>query len=264
MNATKGFLFLMITLACKGEPVRSYCEALCDWAVSCTAEVRDIDVQAETDACLEATRGVDPSCAKAEDGTIDPASKAALEPCVNAIDENAASGQCDVFSGGGIEDSVGGPPAECATQADSALDTFNEARDTVAGTGEEVCVRMADALCQKLSDCILGDTEPPQAAIDALHGTPVDLCRQALDPAFTNDCVTNGLYEPANPRNPVREAALVCSTDVANAQCSDLLQAPPDLGEECAGSFSSPDQLLEIGQALIKISDDYAPYLEQM
>lgn len=264
MNATKGFLFLMITLACKGEPVRSYCEALCDWAVSCTAEVRDIDVQAETDACLEATRGVDPSCAKAEDGTIDPASKAALEPCVNAIDDAAAAGECDGFTGSIDELKTATVPASCATQGDDAVATFDDVRLSTQETGEELCGRFTETICQKATDCLLGDFELPQEAIDAVGGTPYEICVQRFDPLLTAECIAADRYkaeENLDDVNAARQSARECLVAFEDVECNQLLATPPQLPPICAGSFTSNEQLESIVTALAGVYGDFEEYI---
>jgi hypothetical protein len=262
--AMKGFLFLWVAIACKGEPKRSYCEALCDWAVACNQEVRpDLDVEAETQECLDATRASDPSCAKAEDGTIDPASGKALDLCVTAIDEAAAAGECDAYNGSIEQVEAGAPPAECASQAGDYINTFHVGRDAAAESGAELCQRLTDTLCAKLSECILGDTEPPQEAVDALGGTPTELCVQRLEPIFTQDCISSGRYEPSEGLEPnvARDSAIICAGSVATAQCTDLIAAPPNLSPECAASFTTPEQALQVGEALVDIAGDYEEFV---
>jgi hypothetical protein len=261
---TKGFLFLTI-LACKGEPTRSYCEALCDWAVTCAEGERPVDAAALTEECLAATRASDGSCEKAETGSIDPASRSLLKGCVTAIDDKAAAAECDGFTGGFEEIKIGAPPAECTTQAGDYLATYNEARDATQESGPELCQRFSENLCQKTADCILGDFqgEIPQEAIDALGGTPVELCVERLDAAFTSECSSSGLYDPEDAMleaNLARQGARGCIPSLSSVACTDLFANPPQLSIECAAAFSSPDDLMSVGQALIGLSEDFAQY----
>ena len=62
----------LAALSCKGkgEPTTSYCEAICDQAVSCAAAERTVDEDAMRDQCLADTRAADPSCEEAETGDL--------------------------------------------------------------------------------------------------------------------------------------------------------------------------------------------------
>ena len=117
----RGFLLVLTVIACQGEPQRSYCEALCDWAVTCQATEREIDAAALTTACLDATLASDPGCAKAEAGELNLASAKLLEPCVTAIDDAALAADCSGFVGSIDELKLGTAPAKCLTQAEDAV-----------------------------------------------------------------------------------------------------------------------------------------------
>ncbi|MEQ1572062.1 MAG: hypothetical protein ABMA64_40920 [Myxococcota bacterium] len=264
--ASKGFLLLMISLACKGEPVRSYCEALCDWAVTCNATERDIDSALALESCLAATRASDASCEKAETGSIDPASKKLLQGCVNAIDDKATAAECDGFVGSFDEIKIGSPPAECTTQAGDFAATYEEARDTTQETGEQLCNRFTDTFCKRAEECILGDFagDIPQAAIDALGGTPYELCVERLDGPFTSECSSSGLYAPEDgllDANIARQSARECLGDFSTVSCDSMFSAPPTLTPLCAASFSSPAQLLAVGEALVGLGTDFEAYI---
>ncbi|MEZ4241702.1 MAG: hypothetical protein R3F59_37255 [Myxococcota bacterium] len=261
----RGLLVVMSLLACKGEPKRSYCEALCDWAVGCAEADRDIDADAELAACLDATRASDPSCAKAEEGTIDPASAKLLSPCVTAIDDKAAAGECEPFTGTAQQVLTGTVPAACVTQAQDAVQTFEVAQSSTVESGAELCQRFADTICQRAEECILGDFggEIPTAVTDQL-GTPFDRCVEALAPVFTNDCISNDLYKAeqnVTDVNTARQAARDCLVDFAEVPCGDLLDQG-SLPPQCAASQSSPDDLAAIGSAVVQIGLDYAEYAQ--
>jgi hypothetical protein len=257
----RGLLLVLSMLACKGEPKRSYCEALCDWAVGCAAADRDIDTEAELAECLEATSASDPSCAKAEEGKIDPASAKLLEPCVKAIDDAAAAGECDPFTGTPEQVLTGTVPAACGTQAQDAVQTFEIAQSSSVETGAELCQRYADTICARAEECILGDFggEIPQAVTDEL-GTPFDRCVQALAPIFTNDCIANDLYkaeESITDLNAARQAARDCLVGFEAAPCDALLDQGT-MPESCAASQSSPEDLLAIGTVVVDLGLEYA------
>jgi hypothetical protein len=261
----RGVLVVLSMLACKGEPKRSYCEALCDWAVGCADADRDIDAEAEMAECLAATRESDPSCAKAEEGTIDPASAKLLTPCVTAIDDAAAAGDCDAFTGTPEQVLTGTVPAECATQAGDAVQTFEVAQSSSVETGAEMCQRYADTICRRAEECILGDFggDIPQAATDTL-GTPFDRCVEAMAIAFTNDCIADDLYkaeESVTDLNTARQGARDCLVGFEAVPCDQLMDQGA-LPESCAASQSSPDDLLAIGEVVLELGLEYAEYAQ--
>jgi hypothetical protein len=264
----RGILVLLAAFACSGEPKRSYCESLCDWAVTCHETERTVDSQALLDQCLAETRASDASCEKAESGKMDPASAKLLEPCVKAIDEAATAGECNGFVGSIEQLKVATVPAACATQSADAVATFGAARDATVETGEQLCNRYTATFCERSADCILGDFqgEIPQEAIDALGGTPFELCVERLDLAFTNSCVSNDLYaaeEDLTDANLARQASRTCLSEFDAISCEQLIGG--DVSNEtaaCAGSVSDPDDLLAIGQALLTLSDEFAAYAQ--
>lgn len=260
----RGMMVLLAALACKGEPKRSYCEALCDWAVGCQAASRDIDEAAKLEECLASSRASDPSCESAETGKIDPASAKALEPCVNAIDDAAAAGECDGFTGSIDELKTATVPASCATQGDDAVATFDDVRLSTQETGEELCGRFTETICQKATDCLLGDFELPQEAIDAVGGTPYEICVQRFDPLLTAECIAADRYkaeENLDDVNAARQSARECLVAFEDVECNQLLATPPQLPPICAGSFTSNEQLESIVTALAGVYGDFEEYI---
>lgn len=263
----RGFLLVLTVIACKGEPQRSYCEALCDWAVSCQATEREVDAAALTSACLDATMASDPGCAKAEAGELNIASAKLLEPCVNAIDDAALAEDCNGFVGSVDELKIGTAPAKCLSQAEDAVQTYEVARDATTETGAELCARYTDTFCGRAESCILGDFagDIPQSAIDALGGTPFELCVQRLAPVFTDDCVANDLYkaeESFTAVNAPRQAARECLVGFESIACDDLMTGDVEgkLSPTCVASVSNPADLVALGQALLTLSQDFAQY----
>lgn len=260
----RGMLVFLAALACKGEPKRSFCEALCDWAVGCQAASRDIDEAASLEACLEQSRASDASCETAENGKLDPASVKVLEPCVAAIDEAAAAGECDAFTGSIDELKTATVPAACAGQGDDAIATFDDVRLSTQESGEELCARFTETICRKATDCFLGDTELPQEAIDLAGGTPYQICVQKFDPLLTAECIANDTYqaeENLDDVNAARQSARECLVAFEDVQCADIIAIPPQFPEICAGSFTSNDQLIAAGSALVEVYDIFDEYL---
>lgn len=266
MNLTRASWLLALAFSCKGglgggEPTRSYCEAVCDWAVSCHAADRAIDSDARLADCLTATEALDEGCGKASEGTMDPVAKAALAPCVEAVDAAASAGECDAFTGSIDDIKTGKPPGDCLSQGTDSQTTFDGAREATEETNDELCDRLTASFCEKTSACIIEDLgEIPADVITAMGGTPFELCQQRLDPVFTAECKSGGLYEDPDSltdANATREAARECLRDFAAVTC-DALFGSAELDPECAGSFSTEDQLLAVAGALSGLATDYA------
>ncbi|MCA9491315.1 MAG: hypothetical protein KC621_15395 [Myxococcales bacterium] len=251
-------------MSCQGEPERSYCESVCDWAVTCQGTEREVDADALSAQCLAETAASDASCAKAEAGTIDPASRKLLQTCTTAVDAASGGGQCEGFVGSIDEIKAAAPPTECASQGADAIGTLDAAVYSTAETGEQLCQRFTDTFCHRTEECIIGDFagDVPQEAIDALGGTPYELCLQRLDPQFTGQCKSDDFYaaeasrttEPNAPRQFARE----CLRDFSTISCADLFAG--DLSETCAGAFTTPDQALAVATAMYGLSEDFAAY----
>ncbi len=256
-------IWWMTLVGCgEGEPTRSYCEAVCDWSVDCQATERTVDADALREQCLTETRASDPSCAKAEDGSMDPISKKTLQGCVSAVDDLAAAGECGAFVGTIDEIKQGAPPGECIGQGADAVNTFEAARDATTETGPELCERYTETYCRRTDECVIGtfDDGLPQAAQDAL-GSPYDLCVARLEPVFTTECTAGDLYaaeQALDEVNTARQSARECLKGFDAIPCDDLLAG--NLPEFCAGSFTSTDQATAVAGALLQLAQDYAAY----
>jgi len=255
-------LLSSLLLGCKGEPVQSYCEATCDWATSC--QVADGWVEDESalyESCLAETRSLDASCAKAEEGTIDPASKKALQSCTNAIQAKNDAGECDVFT---LADptavGVDSLPTACVTQGADAQAVFEAAYASTQETNEELCTRFTESYCAASAECILGDfgDQIPQAVKDAMGGEPYDICVSRLQPQ-TDACIANGLYEPeasfTDTPNTARQGARRCLRELSSLSCEQINGG--ELPEVCAASFTSTEDSLAFATALFELAQDF-------
>lgn len=255
--------FLTMLAGCGGEPTRSYCEAVCDWAVTCAGTERTVDADALRTECLAQTHASDPGCEKAESGSIDPVSAKALSGCVSAVDAAAAAGECEAFVGSIDEIKTATPPSECLTQGADAALTFEAGRTATYETGPDLCQRYTDTYCRRTDECLIGDVfdgSLPQAAQDAL-GDPYDLCVARLEPVFTTECTADDLYAPeqdVDQVNTARQGARECLAGFDAISCEDLLAG--NLPEYCAASFSSTEQTTEFAAALVQIAQDYAEF----
>lgn len=259
-------LLVSLLVGCGGDPVRSSCEAACDWAVSCQEADRPVDAAALSEACLAATRAEDPSCEKAESGKMDPASKSLLETCVSEIDAQASAGECNAFTGADPED----PPSQedfpqgCITQGDDAVAVFEAAYTSTAETNEQMCNRYSEAFCAASAACILGDFggQIPQAVIDEI-GTPEEICLGKLEDQ-TQSCVDTNLYAPeeslADTPNTARAAARLCLSKLSELSCEQINggEFPP----ECAGSRSSAEDNLAFATAALETAEEVQAAVE--
>ncbi len=257
---TLGVLAALTFLSCTGEPVRSTCEAYCDWAVTCHETERPIDADVRRQMCLEATRARDATCAKAEDGTIDPATKELTQPCVDAIDAATSASECEGFVGTIDQIKASTPPAECVTAGGDTLAAWEDTRESTQETGQELCTRFAETYCGRAEECILGDFQVPQAVIDEI-GTPFDICVNQLKSAFTDDCAANDLYAgeaSIDDLNATRQAARECLRDFSAVSCEALSSGDPEqLPEFCAGAFTTPDQALAVAEAVLGVYQQF-------
>lgn len=261
------WIALAAILSCKGgggEADRSYCDALCDWAVECHATERTIDSAARHESCLAATSQVDASCADADAGTLDPASAALLQTCVQAVDDLAAAGECSAFVGTIDEIKLGAPPQDCISQGADAQATFDAARDATVETGDELCQRFTDTFCLRAEECVLGDFggQIPQEATDQL-GTPFEHCVNLLEPAFTGECKSQALYaeeQSLTDANLPRQAARECLRGFDGITCEQIFAGT--VPQTCAGAFTTEEQAVGFASALYQLSDDFAQYAQ--
>ncbi len=242
-----------------GEPQTSYCEALCDWAVSCADEERGVDVAALTASCLAEAEAADPDCAAAGAGELDPISSEALAACTEAIAESAGAGECAAFTGSIDELKAGTPPAACATQGADAQATFTEVQSATTESNEELCERFTESFCVQLDTCITADLfggSIPSEVTDLL-GDPVDLCVSELD-AVTSTCVAEDLYSPEedlSDLNTARQGARECLAELESLSCEQLFSGK--VPELCGASFTDTETALSFFEALAGIAVQY-------
>lgn len=255
-------LLSSMLLGCSGDPVQSYCEATCEWAVSCQATDGWIDDEnAVLDECLAATRSLDASCAKAEEGKIDPASKKALSLCTDAVNAKNDAGECDVFT---LQDpnalGVDALPTECASQGSDAQAVFEAAYTSTQESNEALCTRFTESYCAASAECIIGDFggDIPQAVKDAMGGEPFDICVNRLQDQ-TDTCAANDLYAPeeslTDTPNTARQGARRCLRELSELTCEEINGG--QLPEVCAASFTSTDDSLAFATVLFDLAQEF-------
>lgn len=258
---------LLLALACSNDtPVRSFCESVCDWAVACAGTTRGLaDPSGLTGQCLRATRAADPTCAQSEAGTVEEPTRSVVEACTAELDDLTDELSCAGFVGTFDEITTSTLPAQCAGVSPTAADAYREAQIAVAESGVELCERFVDTVCVEAEACILGYGTFPKEAIDAVGGTPADVCRLRMD-AFTDQCVAEGWWQPAESfleQNAAREAARQCVPEtiaLRDDDCDALIASPAGLPAVC-GQALEPGDLTTIGEILVQLEADYAPYL---
>jgi len=245
--------------ALEGGVQTSYCEALCDWAVTCAEGERSVSAEALSAECLTSTRALDASCADAEGGTLDTVSAAALTECTDAIADAADAGECDNFTGSIDDLKIATTPTECGTQGADAQETFSEAQSSTSETNDELCERFTESFCTQLDTCIIAEVfgdSIPQEIIDAL-GQPVDLCVDQLS-TVTDTCIADDLYgaeEDLSDVNTARQSARECLTDIEALTCDDLFSG--NVPKLCGGSFTDTDTALSFFEALAGVAVQY-------
>ncbi len=223
----------------KGEDRASYCEAVCDNAVSCAAAERTVDETALMADCLEATRAADPQCAETENGDLGVAAGKLLDGCLEEL--AATAGECDAFTGR-IDDQVTATtPGKCLTYDTGAQDTFDAARDSTTETNDQLCERFSDTFCEQVTSCIEEELgEGFAAAVEAVGLDPKDNCLQKVS-SQTDSCKSEELYAPeesATDVNLSRQTARECMQDFATLTCEQLFSG--DLPPLCAGAVEDP------------------------
>lgn len=256
----------------------SYCEAVCEWAVSCVDGETDITADEAMARCLEATEASDPDCGGAEDGiAIEDA--ALLNECTaaqKAQDCSALTGnEAAIMSGappvatcmigyGGGADSVTGAVGDLPASATELTDvqvyvTYNEARNAVLETGSEVCERFEETVCDYAVDCL--EDKGGIDVGDEIRQTAYDQCVERLFGSLTDDCITNGRYDSFLPvdYNVARYSAEECmdgfdETAAADGACAVFSSTPDAI---CAGAFSTPEQVETLFNGAISFLGDY-------
>ena len=249
--------------ALEGGPQTSYCTAVCDWALSCHEQDRDLDSEAVYQACLDATYAADPDCALADSEEGLPAQDSlAVSECTDAIAEKIAEQDCGAFTGDELQQRTGtAPQPACAGLGTDSQATFDEARGATQEGGGEMCDRFASTWCSQVTDCLLGDFELPEAAIDAI-GTPQQICEDRMAGIFTDSCKSGGLYDPPasiTDVNTARIAATSCIASAGDLTCDELFSGA--LPPICAGAFADAEQLADFGLGLLGSACAFAEYV---
>ena len=256
----------VLLLSCSGGsnplqngPQTSYCEAVCDWAVTCAAGERSISEDAERSACLTAARAADPACADAESGDIDIATSEVLTGCTDAVQAEVDGGDCTPFDPA-YEQIPQIPPTECAAE-DPDGEILDDARDATAETNGELCDRFSTGVCDAAASCIettLG-SEVYDAVVQALGEDASQMCQETeAVSSHTDECTSSDLYvaqDNTTDYNTARAAARDCLEAVVTATCDDILAG--NLPETCAGAFSTTDDLTSFGAALLDVATQY-------
>lgn len=256
----------------------SYCEAVCDWAVTCADGNSDLTVAEMKDRCIEATEASDKGCGGAEDNlSLD--DSILLNECTADIAEMDCNGlvgtkaqvtgahppalTCIAGYGGGSDAIVGA----LASLPDSAVEladvqtyqTYNAARNAVLESGSEVCLRFEDTICNNLVDCMI---DKGGVGVDNdTRGTVVDACLDTVMKNQTQDCIDGERYDSVLPvdYNVARYSAMECmdgwdETVAAEGSCAIFTSAPDAI---CSGAFSSAEQVEQIWTGLFTFAGDY-------
>ena len=256
-----------------GDAPISQCEAVCDWAVSCHAAERPVDAAALMATCLDATRDASSSCERADAGDLGAAATAALRTCVNAVEANATASECGAFTGSIDQIKSATPPAECAGTGTDAVDVFAAAQDATVESGDALCARVTESFCETTTRCVLGaDAEVPSDVVDALGGTPAEVCAARMTPVFTASCLERDLYAAETQIEEVnapRQAARECMDTLPSTACDGLLSTEPQafvdsLDPLCLGVASTPEDLLNLAEVLVDLAEEIAEAAESL
>jgi hypothetical protein len=248
------FASLFALVACKSEPQTSYCEALCDWAVSCAEGERDVDAATMRADCIADAEAADPSCSDAADG-LGPGDAKLTSDCTDAITAAQDAGECESFTGSIDDLKTGTTPTECATQGTGAQDTFEAVRDSTTESSDELCERFAHTFCSTMGECVeaaLGDQISD--AIASVGLDPYDKCIEDLQ-SQTDTCKSESQYaaeEDITDANASRQAARECLGDWEAVTCDDITTG--SLPALCAPAVVDPT---EYADTLLGVLETY-------
>ena len=242
-----------------GEAEESYCDALCDWAVTCNATDRTIDEATLTADCLTAVEAADPTCA--DYASLNVADSTALNLCTGGIDNREADGECGFFVASfeevtnfTLDDLL---PADCLVQ-DPTFDTFVEARYATLETNTQLCNRFAAGICEAMLGC--APTDQVDSALEQLGQPSVyDYCL-GLAPiqGFVSSCESSGQFEPEDSLTSVpntrRQGARMCVSEIESAS-SCFISSISDYAA-CGAAFVDPSELNDLVGGLIPTLED--------
>ena len=240
--------------ACSTEPQTSYCEAVCDNAVACHEQEREVDGDALMADCLAATEAADEDCAKATNGELDAATAKLLTGCTDAL--AAEAGECDAYTGRIDDQKQGTAPAKCLSYSTDAQAIYDAARQATKETNEQMCERFADTFCGQLDTCIAESAGANYADIsEALGFSAYESCRSKIEDQTTS-CATDGLYAPEEDftdANESRQAARECFPELSALSCDDMLsgQLPPVCGPAMADPSAYTGAIVDVGAEFI-------------
>ncbi|NCG22053.1 MAG: hypothetical protein GWP91_23810 [Rhodobacterales bacterium] len=262
----RALVLLPFLIACggEGEPLPSYCETVCDHAITCAETDRPVDATTLEAECLAGTQAADPTCANAEDGSLNPIAREAVEKCNTAINDLADAGTCDDMTGRIDDLKIATAPTACAATGSKVQEVYKAAQDSVTESGEGLCTRFTNNFCVLMDEKLVADFGTiPQSVTDEL-GTITDHCISKLD-FQTSSCISNDLYAPEasiEDANAGRQGAREClrSLDLANLEA--VLSGDADGAKECAFAFTSTEDLLAFGSALVEVGTDVSALIE--
>jgi hypothetical protein len=236
------------------EPQTSYCEALCDRAVSCEESYRGNTGDSLYADCVAEAEASNSDCSVQSKDGVGAASSALLTECTDAI---AADGECSDQTGTYDELVIGTQPASCSTQTDG-LATYTAARYAAWETGDELCGRFTTSWCEQLDACLIADLgDIPEEVWEQLGDDAQGLCAASPGIAsFSTSCTTDALYArevSITDGNLARQGSRECLRELDTLSCDAVLSG--DLPKTCAAAFTSTDQALGFATGLIDVAD---------
>jgi|GEM_PF-1966500 len=256
----------------------SYCEAVCDWAVSCAAEGSSLTEDELMAACLAETEAQDGTCGGKEDG-ITPDEALILNKCTAdqvAQDCSALVGDeddivkgtppvatCMVAYGQGSDALIGAvddlPESVTELNDIQVYKTYNVARNAVIADGAEVCERFEETMCGYMTECLV-----EKGGIDVgedIEQTTTDACIESIFGNMTDECIAEGRYDTVIPidYNPARWGAMECMDEwdatASSGSACDVFTTTPSA--KCGLAFSSVEQAETVFTGLITFAGDY-------
>jgi hypothetical protein len=263
----------------------SYCESLCDWAVTCVEEEGKSDISSEEmqERCLTDTRAVDSACKAAESESLDIDDALILQECTDRVTTMECNGlvgseaevragmppvlTCVIAYGGGADgliDAFSGLPETVVELVDvGAYKTYNAARNAVLENGSEVCIRFEETLCGNVVECMVNTAEGAGASVtDEQQTTAVDECLDRVMGGLTDSCIDSGRYDSTLPLdiNVGRYSAMECMDDwdetaAADGACAVFTSLP---SAWCVGAFSDAEDATQMFSLVADFMIDFA------
>jgi hypothetical protein len=264
----------------------SYCESLCDWAVTCVEEEGNSDIGKDEmmSRCLDNTRESDGACADAESKSLSVDDNLILNECTGQVADMSCNGlvgdesqvrgghppvlTCMVAYGGGAEELVGivaDLPESTVELVDvKPYKTYNAARNAVLENGSEVCERFEDTLCGNVVECMVDKAAEIGGAevTDEQQTTAVDACLDYVMDGLTSECIATERYDSTLPLdiNVGRYSAMECmdewdETAAADGACEIFTSVP---SAWCLGAFSDAEDAAQMFELVVTFMVDFA------